>query len=175
MFDMLTKPKFLATGIGSMPFKDARQAVEVSLRSFSEAPVWPQLPRLGLNEQMNVQYTDGLPGIVIDRQEKRIYFETSEDYSEPFAQFYGAYLTATDPDSGDGDCSAMAISPEFSKGIYAMEERMQAEGKGWPFVKVQTTGPCTFTLGVVDEKRQAIYYNKDFRDMAVKGLAMKCR
>ena len=44
-----------------------------------------------------------------------------------------------------------------------------------PFVKVQTTGPCTFALTVVDENKRAIYYNEEFRDMIVKALAMKCR
>jgi hypothetical protein len=44
-----------------------------------------------------------------------------------------------------------------------------------PFVKVQTTGPCSFALTLVDENKRAIYYNEEFRDVIVKALAMKCR
>jgi hypothetical protein len=172
---MSFKPKFLATGIGSMPFADVGHAVEVSLSKVVEAPFWPQLPKLGLNEQMEIQYSEGMPCIVIDREKGRMYFDTSGDYSETFAEFYEAYMMAMDPDEGSGDCSAAAISPEFSKGIYATEKRLQAFGEKLPFVKVQTTGPCSFALTIVDENKRAIYYNEEFRDVVVKALAMKCR
>jgi hypothetical protein len=168
-------PKFLATGIGSVPFDDPAHAVDVSLGQMSEAPFWPQLPQLGLCEQMNTQFTEGLPCVVIDREQDRIHFNTSGDYSSSLAQFYEAYLKAMDTDTGDGDCSAMAISRQFSKGIYALEERLKADENKLPFVKVQTTGPCSFTLSVVDESKRPIYYNKEFRNVAAKGLAMKCR
>jgi len=124
---------------------------------------------------MEIQYSEGLPCIVIDREKNRMYFDTSGDYSEAFAGFYEAYLTATDPDEGNGDCSAVAISSEFAQGIYVLEKRLQAEDTTLPFVKVQTTGPCSFALTIVDENKRAVYYNEEFRDVVVKALAMKCR
>lgn len=168
-------PKFLATGIGSMPFTNVDFAVELSLTKLKQAPFWPQLPKLGLNEQMEIQYSEGLPCIVIDREKNRMYFDTSDDYSEAFAEFYETYLIAMDPDEGNGDCSEMAISSEFSKGIYAFEKRLQTGGQKLPFVKVQTTGPISFALTIVDENKRAIYYNDEFRDIVTKALAMKCR
>ena len=86
-------------------------------------------------------------------------------------------MAAMDPDSGNGDCSALAISPEYSKGFHAMESRLESlDGKAKrPFVKVQTTGPCSFALTIVDENKRAIYYNDEFRDVVVKAMAMKCR
>ena len=111
------KPKFLATGIGSMPFEDVEHAVDLSLSNLTEAPFWPQLPKIDLNEQMEIQYSEGMPCIVIDREKKRMYFDTSGDYSEAFAEFYEAYMMAMDPDEGTGDCSTLTISPDFSKGL----------------------------------------------------------
>jgi hypothetical protein len=172
---MSFKPKFLATGIGSMPFDNPDHAVAISLSRTPEAPFWPQLPKIDLNEQMEIQYSEGLPCIVIDREKRRMYFDTSGDYSEAFAEFYEAYMLAMDPDEGTGDCSTMAISPNFSRGIYAFEKRLQSDGKKYPFVKVQTTGPCSFALTIVDENKRAIYYNEEFRDLVIKALAMKCR
>lgn len=172
---MSLKPKFLATGIGSMPFTDPEHAVDVSLTRLSEAPIWPQLPKTGLNEQMEIQYSEALPRIVIDREKNRMYFDTTGDYSEEFAEFYEAYMMAMDPDDGSGDCSALAISPEFSKGLYAAEKRLQTNDKKLPFVKVQTTGPCSFALTITDENKRAIYYNEEFRDVVIKAMAMKCR
>ncbi|MEI6131404.1 MAG: hypothetical protein WCQ41_01090 [Bacillota bacterium] len=168
------KTKFLGTAIGSMPFENPDYAVQVSLKNIN-APIWPQLPKLGLNEQMEIQYGEGMPCAVIDYEKNRMYFETSGDYSEEFAEFYEKYMMAMDPDDGDGDCSSMAISPEFSKGIYAMEAALKAKGEKLPWVKVQTTGPCSFALTLVDENKRAIYYNDEFRDVIVKALAMKCR
>jgi hypothetical protein len=171
---MTMKPRFLATGIGSMPFADVAHAVNVSLASF-DAPIWPQLPRAGWHEQMEIQYSEGMPCSVIDEAKGRMFFDTSLDYSEPFASFYESFMAAMDPETGTGDCSSMAITPAFSTGIYAMEKTLQGLGRKLPFVKVQTTGPCSFSLTIVDENKRAIYYNEEFRDMIIKSLAMKCR
>jgi len=164
------KTRFLSTAIGSMPFEDAVYAVNVSLNKL-DAPIWPQLPRLGLKEQMEIQYSENIPCGVIDYDKSRMYFNTADDYSDAFAEFYEAYMVAMEEDGGD--CSAMAISEEFSKGLYALEKAVQ--GKKLPFLKVQTTGPCSFALTLVDENKRAIYYNEEFRDVIVKALALKCR
>jgi len=164
--------KFLTTAIGSMPYTDADKAVALSLSAL-DAPIWPQLTRLGLLEQMEIQYSEGMPRAVIDDGKGRMYFDTSGDYSEELATFYEQYLVAMDPDEGDGDCSAMAISEKYSKGIYALEKALA--GKKLPWLKMQTTGPCTVALTIVDENKRAIYYNEEFRDVIIKALAMKCR
>ena len=172
---MSLKTRCLATAIGSLPHGDPATAVNVVLANIPDAPIWPQLSATGLNEQMEVQYSEGMPNAVIDREKRRMYFDTAKDYSDAFAAFYEQYMVAMDPESGNGDCSAMAITPEFSKGIYELEKRLKAEGKKRPFVKVQTTGPCSFGLTIVDENKRAIFYNEEFRDVVVKALAMKCR
>jgi hypothetical protein len=172
---MIAKPRFLATAIGSLPLSDPVKAVELVLASIPEAPIWPQLPRLGIQEQMEIQYSEGMPSAVFDREKGRLYFDTAKDYSEAFAAFYEAYMAATEAAAGQGNFSAMAISPEFSQGIYTLERRLKAEGKPRPYVKVQTTGPCSFALTLTDENKRAIYYNEEFRDVIIKALAMKCR
>jgi len=172
---MIVKPHFLATAIGSMPLNDPKQAIDLILSKLPEAPHWPQLPKLGLNEQMEIQFSEHMPCAVIDREKNRLYFDTSCDYSEAFAQFYESYLLAMDPEDGNGDFAAVAISPAFSVGIHALEDKLRQWGKKLPFVKCQVTGPCSFSLTVVDEKKRAIYYNEEFRDIITKTLAMICR
>jgi hypothetical protein len=171
---MTFKPAFLSTAIGSMPFADPDYAVGLSFSTL-DVPVWPQLSYFGLNEQMEIQYSEGMPRIVIDREKNRMYFDTSGDYSDELAEFYEIYIEAMDPEDGTGDCSRLAISPEFSKGIYAFEKKLKQQDEKLPFIKVQTTGPCSFALTIVDENKRAIYYNEEFRDVVVKALAMKCR
>jgi len=168
------KSRFLSTAIGSMPFTDPAHAINVSLTSM-DAPIWPQLPRLGLQEQMEVQYSEGIPCAVLDREKNRMFFQTDGDYSEPFAEFYENYMAAADPDEGTGDFSCMAISEAYSRGIYALLAALKAKNAKLPWVKVQTTGPCSFALTIVDENKRAIYYNEEFRDVIVKSMAMKSR
>jgi len=161
--------KFLSTAIGSMPFTDAEYAAGVSLKKL-DAPIWPQLPKFGLYEQMEIQYSENIPCAVIERDKGRLYFKTDVDYSENFAAFYETYMAVEE----GGDLTDMAISANFSKGIYALEKALKTGGKR-PWLKVQTTGPCSFALTLVDENKRAIYYNEEFRDVIVKALALKSR
>ncbi len=173
------EPRCLATAIGSMPHSSAEQALDVVMAQLPEAPIWPQLSARGLLEQMEIQYAEGMPRMVIDHDKGRMYFDTTGEYWDDLAVFYETYMMAMDPDDGDGDCSAMAISAEHSAGLIALEERLKAATKGGdeplPYVKVQTTGPCSFSLTITDENKRLLYYNEEFRDVVVKALAMKCR
>lgn len=171
---MTEKGKFLSTAIGSMPYSDPAYAIEASLKNL-DCPIWPQLSHFGLYEQMEIQYSEGLPSAVIDEEKGRMYFDTSVDYSDAFAEFYESYMLAMDEDEGTGDCSALAISEKYSKGIYALEKELKEKGGKLDWLKVQTTGPCSFALTIVDENKRALWYNEEFRDVVIKGLAMKCR
>ncbi len=164
---MRFEPRCLATAIGSLPHSDVQQAIKVVLASIPDAPIWPQLPANGLNEQMEVQYSEGIPRVVIDPDKQRMYIDTSGDTSLELAEFYEKFLAE--------DVDSFQITPAFSKGIYAMEAALTAAGGTRPFVKVQTTGPLSFGLTIVDENKRAIYYNPEFNDVVVKALAMKCR
>jgi len=172
---MTMKTKCMATAIGSFPHTDAERVLDIVFASLPEAPIWPQLPKLGLYEQMEIQYSEGMPRAIIDPEKGRMYFDTSGDYSEDFAAFYESYLAASEQPAGRGDFSALAISPHYAQGIYRFLERLKNAGKKFPFIKVQTTGPCSFALTITDENKRAVFYNEEFKDMVVKALAMKCR
>ena len=83
---------------------------------------------------MEIQYSEGIPRVVIDRDKGRMYFDTTGDTSNDLAAFYEKYCAE--------DLEAFKITPEFSKGIYALETALKAAGGTRPFVKVQTTGPA---------------------------------
>lgn len=157
----------MATAIGSLPHADADDAINIILNSIPDAPMWPQLPANGMNEQMEIQYSEGLPDVVVDNEKQRIYFDTTDDTFMAL----GAFMEKIAMD----DVDAFAISPEYSKGIYALEQTLKASGSSRPFVKVQTTGPLSFGLTIVDQDKRAIYYNDVYKDAVIKALAMKCR
>ena len=72
---MVTKIEFgcLPTAIGSMPHVDAKEACSLVAKYLPNIPVWPQLPRRSFLENMYAQYSEGLPGVVIE--EERIYLD----------------------------------------------------------------------------------------------------
>jgi hypothetical protein len=169
----MMKTKFLSTAVGSMPFEDPDYAVCVSMKSM-DAPIWPQLPKLGLLEQMEVQYSENIPCAVVDAEKNRMYFQTDVDYSEKFGEFYETYTMACD-DGGTKDFSFMAISEKYAKGIYALLRALKHKDTKLSWLKVQSTGPITFALSIVDENKRALYYNEEFRDVITKSIVMKSR
>ena len=169
------RPNFLATAIGSLPHKDPVEAVNLVMETLPDAPVWPQLSSRSFREQMEIQCSEGMPCRRVDEEKARVHFITDGDQWDDLADFFEAYATALDPEEGTGDCSALAMSPDYAAGLHAMKDRLAKENAKRPYVKVQTVGPITFTLTLTDQSKRALYYNEGFRDMAAKALAMKCR
>jgi hypothetical protein len=117
---------------------------------------------------MEIQFSEGFPRVVLDESRQRMYFDTSGDPTHELEKFYENYVSENLDD--------FKISPDFSRGIYEMEKKLS--GRNFPsikFFKSQVTGPVTFGLAIVDEKKRAIYYNDIFRDVLVKGISMKAR
>ncbi|MBN1128566.1 MAG: hypothetical protein JXA71_06245 [Chitinispirillaceae bacterium] len=169
---MNTPLPFTPTAIGSLPHVSAEEAVAVVLRSIPDCPVWPQLPRRAFREQMEIQYSEALPCVVLDQEKGRMSFDTSDEDAAAAAvgEFYEAYMAAEE----SGDWARFGISSGFSAGIGALEAALAAAPKR-PWVKVQTTGPLTMGLSLVDQNKRAIYYNEMFRDVLVKAMIAKSR
>jgi methionine synthase II (cobalamin-independent) len=165
---MAFNPKGLATAIGSLPHKEPSQACDVILKNIPEIPMWPQLPNTNFREEMQIQFSEGLPCVVLDEENQRMFFNTSGDITSNLERFYENYMAE--------NLDYFKISPEFSRGIYRMEKKLAEKDHPTPkYFKSQVTGPITTGLGIVDENKRAIYYNDIFRDVIVKGMEMKAR
>ncbi len=157
-----------ATAVGSFPHRDAEAACDLVLECLPEVPVWPQLPATSPNEQMEIQFSEGVPCAVIERDKGRMFIDTSGDPSAALEKFYEQVLAE--------NLDYFAISDEFSRGIHAMERRLsRIDRKALKYFKMQIIGPVSFGLTIVDENKRAIYYNELFRDVVVKALALKAR
>jgi hypothetical protein len=165
---MAFSPRCLATAIGSFPHSRPGAACDLILKSIPDIPTWPQLPAVDFKEGMEIQYSEGLPCVVIDEASRRMYFDTSGDPSNDLAAFYEHYLAE--------NIDHFAISDSFSRGIYEMERRLRGDKPPRPrYFKSHITGPLTMGLSRTDENKRAIYYNDVFRDVIVKGMEMKAR
>ena len=165
---MAFHPKCMASGIGSFPHADAAAACELILNTIPEMPVWPQLSNIDFREQMEIQYSDGMPCVVLDEAKQRMYFDTSGDPTSELEKFYENCVSE--------NLEHFKISPDYCRGIYEMEKKLKGQNiSSIQFFKSQVTGPVTFGLAIVDENKRSIYYNDVFRDVVVKGITMKAR
>lgn len=169
MEDRVPPPVFAAapTLVGSFPHTDPRALVEQILRRFPELPAWPQMPVRDWLESMYVQYSEGLPGAVIDRPGQRIYFRTDEAFEVQLEDFYQAVL--------EGDVEPFAITERYALGLHRFLDSMARLGTRPPWVKGQVTGPFSFAMTVTDENKRSLAYNPKLYEVASHGMAMKAR
>ncbi len=156
----------IATGIGSLPLSDPDQAVALSTKYLPEAPIWPQLSPRSFHEHMDGQYSESLPGIVVDEKKQRFSFDTSKDLTPELEKFFERYL--------EKDYGFFRISEDYAAGYYGF---LRSLGKGLPkgarFLKGHITGPLTAGISFKDETGKDIIHNDVIFDAVVKGLAMK--
>lgn len=163
-------PNGLPTLIGSLPAPNHRQALDWILEATPEIPLWPQLPAIPQERMLN-QFTEGLPGII----EKGVhpYFDvTTDTFAAEQLSFYEDYLSVSE-NPGELSASRFKISPDRGAGLYLLAEQAPQIRQKLTAVKGQITGPFTMLTGITDAGKKLGYYDPTFRDIVVKGIAMK--
>jgi methionine synthase II (cobalamin-independent) len=163
-------PTFTAvpTVVGSFPHHEADALVESILGRLPELPAWPQLPARDFRESMYVQYSEGLPGVVIDREKERIFFRVDDEFASALETFYQAVV--------EENVDHFAIGREHALGLHLFLEAVRRLGDRRPaWVKGQVTGPFSFAMTVTDEGKRSLAYTPELYEVATQGMAMKAR
>ena len=168
----MTRPPLSFNGapcvVGSFPHGDAAQLIDALLARFVRIPAWPQLPARDWRESMYVQYSEGLPGAVVDGDTQQIYFQAGPEFESQLEAFYQAIL--------DEHVERFAISREYALGLHIFLEKLRdaaPDANRW--AKGQVTGPFSFAMTVTDEAKRSLAYSPDLREVATQGMAMKAR
>lgn len=162
---MFKIPANQTTMIGSMPHQDIDSAIELLKKVPLDIPAWPQLPKRSFKEGMVPQYSESFPGIKIDEEERRIWLERDEEFLNSMAAFYEDVLSdSVDP---------FAISSEYAAGFYPFIDFLKKQNEKFPIVKGQVTGPFTYGLSINDNEKKVIWFDEQYRDIIIKGLAKK--
>ncbi len=157
-------PHFLTTTVGSFPhIADATLCQR--LASTLDIPTWPQWPRRTFYENMYVQYTAALPGVVVDEAHEKVSFHTNGDLTAALETFYTHYL--------EDDVSAFGLTPAYAAGFGDMLAALANTPGEW--VKGQVTGPISLGLTVTDQDLRASLYHDMLADALVKNAAMNAR
>jgi hypothetical protein len=161
---MTFAPRFWTSHVGSVPYTDSAEICSRLVNDL-DVPAWPQLPRRTFRENMYVQYSYGLPGIVLDEAGERVFFDTTGDLTPALEVFYERYLA--------DNVHSFALRPDYAAGFYAMLDVLRTVPGEW--AKGQVTGPISFGLTVTDQDRRAGLYNDLLADAIVKNVAMIAR
>jgi methionine synthase II (cobalamin-independent) len=164
---MNNKPvfNFVATGIGSVPWSDAETTCKKIINYLPSIPFWPQLVNRSPFEDMNIQFTEGLPLLEIDIEKKSITASTT-GMEGNLVQFYNHYLA--------DDIEYFAVSREYAPGLYKQADMVaDSPDLSGTFIKGHTTGPVTFAACVKDSEGKSIIGNPDLLEAYTKGLAIK--
>ncbi|MBN2242444.1 MAG: hypothetical protein JW793_07115 [Acidobacteria bacterium] len=165
---MKFSPRGAATAIGSFPHREPEPACGLILEHIPEIPVWPQLPNADFRERMEIQFSEGMPCVVVDERKGRAYFDTGGDPAGELEKFYESVA--------EENLERFRVSPGYSRGLYHMEKKLSSmDLSNVLFLKCHVTGPLTFRLVVTDEARRPIYFNEIFRDVVVRSIALKAR
>ena len=155
--------KGLATGIGSLPHKDAEEALGLIFKYLPDIPFWPQLPRRDIREGMVAQFTEGLPCIKLT--DKGVYFN-ADNREEELEKFYEKIIGKKIED--------FAITPDFAKGLYAFKQRLSRSNLNLiKEIKCHVVGPFTFAASFKDEDGKALLHNSRMMQAITEGLIMK--
>jgi methionine synthase II (cobalamin-independent) len=155
--------KGLATGIGSLPHKDVHAALDLIFKYCPQIPFWPQLPKRDIKEGMVAQFSENLPCLEVTA--KGLVFN-SEDKEKKLEDFY-KHIIDKDPDY-------FKINPDYAQGLYAFYNRLsKADLRHIEHVKLQVTGPFTFTASIKDGNGVALLHDPVFRQAFLEGLINK--
>jgi hypothetical protein len=161
---------FKAFGIGSLPYKTPKAAWDNVLNYFPDIPFWPQLPKRSYLENMYVQFSEHLPGRIVDLEKEHIYIDKINAPESELEKFFNDFLT--------NDLDKFAVSRDYCEGIYYGLELLNGNSKLFDpidYIKGQITGPISFGLQIVDEALKPIRYDDMYHDITLKNLQRKAQ
>lgn len=159
-------PRFTATGIGTLPHKDPAVAVGLVLERLGEMPYWPQLPNLGAQEDMNLQYAPALtPLVAPDEAGHRVVAFSGLSREEALAGFFERLL--------GGGLDSFGLSQHSAAGFYQFLETVgEAPAGSYPWVKGHVTGPLTLAASVMGGDGKALLYDDEVAEALARGLGL---
>jgi methionine synthase II (cobalamin-independent) len=165
------EPRCLATTIGSLPHTDVALGTRLTFESTPEIPSWVQFPRRVFHENMMVQFTEGMPGLI--EGEEKVYFDTSApDYIDELTDFYARYLAVTESKDAEA-LDSFGLSPRYAAGFGEFVARLPEQPTPPVMLKGQVTGPFTLGTNLLDQDRRCSYYDDQLRDVVVKTVALR--
>jgi hypothetical protein len=147
----------LTTGMGILPHKDMKRAFTIAMSV--DIPFWPQLPKMNYYEDMYVQAAENFPGIVLEPENRKIYFSAQRFYAE----LENTLMNFENPDF-------FRISPRFSA---TYSQFLSYDLSQYVSIRGQLEGPVSFGLNILDEDKKPVIFNDEVRSLLFDFMARK--
>lgn len=168
------------TGIGSLPFcgKDApNEAVDFVFNNCKDFPFLPQLPHFKMEENMSLQFTEGLIGLSYDPRLHKFYLDdTKEDFLKNLNILLDDYKIVTASNSlyeCENILDKYSIKPPYSNTINIFLDTLKKADTKPDFIKGAITGPFTLLTNFCTKEGKPALYNKTFIEIIPKFLTLK--
>ena len=160
-----------ATAVGSLPHKNAQDAIKLIFDEFKEIPFWPQLAGVDRREDMTSQYVQGIPGIVYDEKNcKYIYDSASDEFFEQLEEFFMDYEAIVN-EKDYTNLDKYAITAPYTSAIPLFLDRLKTED--YKYAKCHIIGPFTWGTSLCDSEGVCAFYDETYREVLIKGLTLK--
>ena len=166
----ISKLKLDCLAIGSLPHNNLQEAMNV-VKKYFNIPFWPQLTKISKNEDMIVQFLEGMPSFFIDKETGKVFLNTEyEEFFEDLERFFLDYeeiISNNESPLIDNYAISIAYSssiPEFLKIV---------RDKKTEFAKGQIVGPFTLSTTLVDKDGKCAIYDETLKEIIIKNLALK--
>lgn len=133
--------------MGILPHRDINRALKLVLSL--DIPFWPQLPRVSFYEDMYVQFSQHFPGIKVDAENQKLFFDSSR-FREELVTYSQKMV----------DPQTFVLSDQYSV-VYRrfLEENLN----DYVAIRGQLIGPVSFGFRVMDETNRPIIYDDEVR------------
>lgn len=162
--------KLQALAIGSLPHNDLTKAMNVVKKDFPQIPFFPQLKNINKNEDMIIQFLEGLPSFLPSKLENFTIDSDSEEFFEDLEKFFTDYEKITSENNAE-ILEHYGISKYFSSSFEEFENIIKTTKP--QFAKGQIVGPFTLATTLQDNNGKAVIYDETLKDIIVKLLSLK--
>lgn len=154
--------------IGSLPHKNVEDAMEL-VKKTCKIPFWPQLAKFNKNEDMIIQFLEGLPGLV-SKEDKNYLDNESDEFFEQLEELFMDYEEIVN-DINAESLDKYAISEDYSSTIKPFLEIIKTQKP--KYAKGQIVGPFTLATTLTDKEGKCAFYEETLREVIVKTLSLK--
>ena len=170
----------LATGIGSLPYREVTPALDLIQETLPWGPHWPQLPQRAKDEGFVQQYLNPLfeLGILATKKGETPFFVDHDAcWPEKSAGFYELYFSClAEKSTAEDPLSFFAFSPASAAGFYKfLEQKWGTLAKRPCFLKGQVAGPLSLGLQLMSGDQTPAFYHDELRGMITKALDLNIR
>ena len=162
--------KLQALAIGSLPHNDLTKAMNVVKKDFPQIPFFPQLKNINKNEDMIIQFLEGLPSFLPSKLKNFTINSDSEEFFEDLETFFTDYEKITSENNAE-ILEHYGSSKYFSSSFEEFENIIKTTKP--QFAKGQIVGPFTLATTLQDNNGKAVIYDETLKDIIVKLLSLK--